>query len=373
MTLVIKEVITKPDYKTFIYLPEKIHKGHDNWLPPIYMDEKKFFDPKKNLSFRGCDYKLLLAYKDGVPVGRIMGLINHQYNKDLNVSNARFSYLECYDDPEVSHALIAAIEKWGREKGMTKMVGPFGFTDRDIQGVLIEGFEFEPVVDSASNFEFLPKLIEREGYKKELDCVIYRFPLDTELPPIYQKVYERVTSKKDIEFKEFTSKKQLNKPLILAVLRMVNESFKDIYGFVPMDDAEMLDLAKRYLPVLDPRFVKIVMKGDEVIAFLVSMPNIYKGIQKSKGRLLPFGVFHILKAMKTAKSVNTMLGAVAPAFQKQGLDIFLSMTTINSAKKAGMTSIDTHVVMEDNNDMMAEMKRYGAFLLKKFRVYQKPL
>jgi len=373
MALEIKEVVTKKEYKTFIYLPEKIHKGHESWLPPIYFDEKKFFNPNKNLSFRGCDYKMLLAYKDGEAVGRIMGIINNQHNQVTGLKNARFGYFECYNDPEVSHALISEIEKWGREKGMTKIVGPFGFTDRDIQGVLIEGFEYEPVVDSATNYEFLPKLIEKEGFTKELDCVIYRFPLTTELPPIYQKVYERVTSKKDIQFREYTSKKLLNEPLILAVLRMVNESFKDIYGFMPMDDKEMLDLAKRYLPILDPRFVKIVTKGDEVIAFLVSMPNLYKGIQKSKGRLLPFGIFHILKAMKTAKSVNTMLGAVAPAFQKQGLDIFLSMTTIASAKKAGMTSIDTHVVMEDNNDMMAEMKRYGAFLLKKFRVYQKPL
>ena len=372
MALTIKEVITKGDYKTFIYLPEKIHKGHKSWLPPIYMDEKKFFNPKKNLSFRGCDYKMLLAYKDGEPVGRIMGIINNQYNKTLNVSNARFSYLECYEDTEVSTALLAEIEKWGREKGMNKLIGPFGFTDRDIQGVLIEGFEFEPVVDSASNFEFMPKLIEQAGYAKELDCVIYRFPLTIQLPEIYQKVFDRITAKKDINFQEFTSRKQL-KPLIVPFLQMVNESFKDIYGFVPMDDAEMFDLAKRYLPILDPRFIKVVTKGKEVIAFLISMPNLYKGIQKSRGRLLPFGIFHILKAMKTAKSVNTMLGAVAPAFQKQGLDIFLSMTTIASAKKAGMTSIDTHVVMEDNNDMMAEMKRYGAFLLKKFRVYQKAI
>jgi hypothetical protein len=154
---------------------------------------------------------------------------------------------------------------------------------------------------------------------------------------------------------------------------MVNESFKDIYGFMPMDEKEMFELAKRYLPVLDPRFIKVVTKGDEVAAFLISMPNMYRGIKKAKGRILPFGIFHILHAMKHAKSVNTMLGAVAPAYQKQGLDIFLSIKTIESTKKANMTSIDTHVVMEDNDDMMAELKRYGAFLLKKFRVFQKKL
>lgn len=372
MSIVIKEVVTKKDYKTFIYLPEKVHKGDNNWLPPIYLDEKDFFNPDKNLSFRGCDHIKLLAYKDDKPVGRIMGIINHTHNETLQIKNVRFGYLECYEDPDVSHALIEAVEQWGRNKGMNKIIGPYGFSDRDIQGVLIEGFEYEPVVDSATNFPFLPKLIELEGYTKELDCVIYRFPLSTQLPEIYDKIYERVTSRKDVQFLEFTSRKQF-KNIIIPVLKMVNESFKDIYGFIPMDEAEMMALAKRYIPILDPRFVKVVAKGDEVVAFLVSMPNLYKGIQKSRGRLFPFGVFHILKAMKTARTVNTMLGAAHPAYQKQGLNIFLSVSTIASAKKAGMTSIDTHVVMEDNDDMMAELKRYGAYLIKKFRVYQKQL
>lgn len=372
MAITLKEVQTKSDRNEFIYFPEKIRKGDSSWLPPIYMDEKNFFNPKKNLSFRNADYKQVLAYKDGKVAGRIMGIIQHEHNQSFNLKNARFGYLECINDQEVVTALIEDIEQWARTKGMNKIIGPFGFSDRDIQGMLIEGFEYEPVVDSATNPAYLPKLVESQGYTKELDCVIYRFPLTTELPAIYQKVYDRVTSKKDFKFMEFTSRKPL-KPLIIPVLKLVNESFKDIYGFIPMDDKEMLELAKRYMPILDPRFVKVAMKGDEIVAFMVSMPNLYKGLQKANGHLFPFGIFHILKAMKTAKSTSLMLGAVKPAYQKQGLDIFITLTTINSAKKAGMTSVDTHVVMENNNDMMAEMKRYGAILIKRFRVYQKSL
>jgi hypothetical protein len=372
MAITIKEVTSAKDLKIFIYLPEKIHKGHESWLPPIYMDEKKYFNPQKNLSFRGCDYKMLLAYKDGEPVGRIMGIINHQHNEMMGWKNARFGFIETYNDQEVAHTLINEIENWGREKGMTKIVGPYGFTDRDIQGLLIEGFEYEPVVDSASNFEYLPKLVEAEGYTKELDCVIYRFPLENELPEIIERVYQRVTSRKDVQFINLKSRKDV-KPWIVPVLQMINDSFKDIYGFVPMDEKEMEELAVRYLPILDLKFVKVVAKEGKVIACLISMPNLYKGLQKSKGRLLPFGIFHILKAMKTAKSVNTMLGGVLPAYQKQGLDVYITLSTIEAAKKAGMTSVDTHVVMEENNDMMGEFKRYGAFLIKKFRVYQKTL
>jgi hypothetical protein len=372
MTLTIKEVANSKDLKEFIYLPEKIHKGHENWLPPIYMDEKKYFDSSKNLSFRGCDTRMLLAYKDGKPVGRIMGIIHHAHNELFKIKNVRFSFIECYNDPEVSHALISDIENWGKQHGMTKIIGPFGFSDRDIQGLLIEGFEYEPVIDSASNFEYLPELVIKEGYTKELDLVIYRFLLSTQLPEVYDKIYQRITSRQDLVFHEFTTRKELKK-FILPALHLMNISFSDIYGFVPIDDKEMFELAERYLPVLDPKFVKMVTKGDEVVAFLVNMPNIYKGIQKSKGRLLPFGIFHILHAMKHAKSANTMLGAVKPSFQKFGLDAYLTLSSMYTARKAGMTSLDTHVVMEDNGDMMNEFKRYGASLLKKFRVFQKDL
>ena len=370
MAIILKDVTTKADLKEFIYLPEKIHKGHKNWLPPIYMDEKKFFNSEKNLSFRGCDTKMVLAYKDNKPVGRILGIIQHQHNKTFNLKNVRFSYIECYNDPVILHGLINDIELWGKHHGMNKIIGPFGFSDRDIQGLLIEGFDTDPVVDCACNFGYLPELIVNDGFTKEMDCVIYRFLLSTELPEIYDKIYKRITSRKDLTFHEFKNRKSLKKYIVPA-LQLVNDSFADIYGFVPMDELEMNELAERYFPIIDPRFVKMVTKGDDVVAFLVSLPNIYKGIQKSKGRLFPFGIFHILGAMKTANAVNTMLGGVNPKFQKQGLDAFLTLSTMYSAKTAGMIAVDTHVVMEDNGDMMNEFKRYGAKLHKRMRVFQK--
>ena len=372
MTVSLKEVATARDSKIFIYLPERIHRGHASWLPPIYMDEKKFFNPKKNPSFTSCDYRKMLAYKDGKPVGRIMGIINRKHNEMFGLKNVRFGYLECYNDQEVAHALIHDIENWGRQHGMNKMIGPFGFSDRDAQGFLIEGFEYEPVVDSACNFEFLPELVVNEGYVKDIDCVIYRYPVSNQYPEIFDRMYKRVLSKKAFQFLEFTARKQL-RPYIVPVLQLVNEAFSDIYGFVPMDEVQMYDLANRYLPLLDPRFVKIVLKDGKMVAFMVSMPNPYRGIQKSRGRLFPFGVFHIMKAMRRADSINTMLGAVHPDCQKQGLDLFLGVSTIEAAKKAGMKNVDTHVVMEENVGMMDEFKRYGAYLIKKFRVYQKQL
>lgn len=372
MAVAIREVVTARDRNLFIRLPAKINRNHAGWLPPLYGDEKKYFNPEKNPSFRSCDHRQVIAYKDGRPAGRIMGVINHSHNSTMGLANARFCFLECENDRDVAHALISDIETWGKQKGMTKIIGPFAFSDRDIQGMLVEGFEYEPVVDSANNAPYLPKLVEAEGYVKEIDCVIERRLLSEPLPEIFERLYQRVVSKKAFQFLEFTKRKQL-KQYIIPVLRMVNESFSKIYGFVPMDEVEMMDLAKRYLPLLDPRFVKIALKNGSVAAFMVTMPNPYRGLQKARGHLFPFGIFHILHAMRHATSCNTMLGAVHPDCQKQGLDIFLGYTTIRTAREAGMTSVDSHVVMEKNDDMSSIFSRYGAKLIKRFRVYQKSL
>jgi len=372
MPVVLKDVTTHKEFKEFIRLPEKIHRGHKGWLPPLYMDEKIFFNPLKNHSFDGCDYRLILAYEEGVVTGRIMGLISHKYNEMNRVKNVRFGFIETYNNQEVAHALISEIENWGKEKGMTKIVGPYGFSDREPQGLLIEGFEYEPVIDSACNFEYMPQLIVNEGYTKELDCVIYRYPLTNPLPENLYKAFDRITSRKDLQFLEFRNKRQV-KPWIVPVFRAMNASFGNIYGFVPMSEAEMHEMAKKYLPVMDMEFVKVIVKEGQVIAFVISMPNMYKGMQKAKGRLFPFGFIHILKAIKTATTVNIMLGAVVPEHQKKGLDLYLFLTTVKSAIKRGMTSVDTHVVMEENYNMMAEFERHNALLIKKFRVYQKAL
>jgi len=372
MEITLKEVKTSKEFKEFVYLPEKIHKGHKTWMPPIYVDEIKFFDPKKNLSFRGCDYYQVLAYKNNKAVGRIMGIINNHHNEVSNFKNARFGYMECYNDPEVFHALISEIEKWARQHSMNKIIGPFGFSDMDVQGFLIKGFEFEPVIDSACNFEYMPEFLVKEGYEKEIDASITRLPLNFELPEVYQRVYQRITSRTDLQFLEFTSRKQIKK-FIVPVLSLVNESYSEIYGFMPMDDKRMRDFANQYLPVLDPKFVKIIAKDDEVVAFIVCLPNFYRGVQKSKGRLFPFGLFYILYALHHSDILNPMLGAVRPAYQKKGLDVFLALKTFESAKKAGIKFIDTHVVTEQNKEMMAEFDRYGAYEIKKFRVFHKML
>jgi len=372
MGINLKEVRNRKDLKKFIHLPAKIHKGHKNWLPNLYLDEWNFFDPKKNHSFGTCKTILLLAYKDKEPVGRIMGIISLKYNEIRHESYARWGYLECYEDQEVAHTLLESIENWARENGMQKIVGPYGFSDKDPQGLLIEGFEHPPLIASACNFPYLVKLVENEGYTKEIDCLVYKYPLSNNIEELYKRVISRVNGKNDNKVIEFTLRKQI-KPYIYKVLSLMNKTYSHLYGFVPLDKQDMDDFANRYLPILDPRFIKLIEKQGEVLAFIIALPHMTAGIQKSKGHLFPLGIIHILRAAKTTHQLDLMLGGVHPDMQGIGLDIMIMIPLIESAKKGGFTEMEFHLMLETNKAILNEMERLHASLHKRFRVFQKNL
>ena len=374
MKVTLKEVKNKKELKKFIYLPEKIHKDHPSWVHPIYMDEKKYFNAKKNKGFKYCDTKLLLAYNGNKIIGRVMGIINHRYNQFRNEKTARFGYLETWEDDETVKALLSSIENWARNNKMEKIVGPYGFTDQDPEGFLIEGFESPVTIPGYYNFEWLPGLVEKQGYSKDIDYFVYKLDIPKEFPEFYKKIYERIIRKGEFEVIEFRKRAEL-KPLIKPVLKLMNECYSqsDIYGYTPLEEEEMQDLAKRYLPLLDPRFVKGVKKGDEIVAFIVGMPNFAEGIRKAKGRLLPFGIFRIMRAAKKTKQLDLLLGAVKEKYRGRGLDVLMGVKMLMSGHKAGLELIDTHHEMETNTKVRAEMEKMGGVIYKRFRVYKKQL
>jgi len=374
MALEIKEVASARDRHTFIYLPEKIHRGHRNWVPPIWLDEKKYFNPKKNRAFSYCDTIMLLAYRDSVPVGRIMGIINSRYNEYRQEKTARFGYLETYEDKEVVQALLGRVEDWARHKGMLKIVGPYGFSDQDPEGFLIQGFENRATIATYYNFEWLPRMVEELGYTKDIDYFVYKIIIPKELPDFYQKIYDRVMRRGGFTILEFKKRREI-KPWIRPVLSLMNECYLsgEIYGYAPLDEREMDELAKRYLPVIDPRFVKLVLKDNEAVAFIVGIPDMTEGIQKARGRLFPFGFIHILRAARRTKQLDLLLGAVKEKYRGMGLDVLMGVKMLMSAWEAGFEIIDTHHEMETNVRVRGEMERMGGQIYKVYRVYQKPL
>lgn len=374
MNITIKEVKSRKDLKKFICLPEKIHADHKNWVHPIYMDEWTYFDAKKNKAFTYSDTILLLASKGEEIVGRIMGIVNKRYNEYKKEKTARFGYLETWEDEDVVKALLLAVEGWAREKGMDRIIGPYGFTDQDPEGFLIQGFENRATIATYYNFEWLPGMVEKLGYEKDVDYFVYKLDVPEEIPEFYKKILERVKRKGNFELVELRKKRQI-KPWIVPVLDLMNECYigSNIYGYTPLDKQEMLDLAKRYLPVLDPRFVKVITQEGKIVAFIVGIPDMTEGIKKARGRLLPFGFLKILRAAKKTKQLDLLLGAVKEEFRGRGLDVLMGVGMIMSAQEAGFKVMDTHHELESNVKVRAEMERMGGKLYKKYRVYQKAL
>ena len=255
--IIIKEVITRKDKRKFIYLPSKVHKNNPNWLPPIYLDEWELFNKKKNKSYQFADTVLYLAYQDKKIVGRIMGIINKRYNTIHNEQHGRFCFMECYEDQDVVHALISKVENWARDKGMIKLVGPLAFSDKDPQGFQIEGFEYPKFIVCPTNDIYLPEMIVKEGFGKHRDLVNYLAKIPNELPPIYERVLSRVSQNKEYKIVEFNSKKELM-PYFYSILELMNQTFMEIYGFVPLNDSEKQEFISRYIMIIDPKFIKVV-------------------------------------------------------------------------------------------------------------------
>ncbi len=374
MSIVIKEVKSNSDLKEFIFLPEKIHKNHLNWVPPIYVDEWAYFNPQKNRSFLHCDHIRLLAIKNNKTVGRCMGIIHHPYNKKHNEKNARFSYIETYNDPEVFHLLIKYLSEWAIEKGMENLIGPLAFSDKDPQGFLIDGYDEPVVIASNCNYKYMVNLTQNEGFKKKVDLVVYKINIPNEFPPIYNTIDKRFKrNNSNLKVLEFKSRKKV-KPFIRPVLQLINTTFSEIYGFTPFDEKEMYDFANRYLYLINPSFIKVAINEyNEVIGTIIGMSDISKGIQKAKGRLFPLGFLHILMAGSKSNQLNLLLGAVDSRYQGRGISVLMGIKMIESAKKLGKTIIDSHLELEHNTKVRAEMERMGGEVYKRYRIFEKSL
>jgi hypothetical protein len=373
MSVKICEVVTKKDLKTFIFLPKKIHSEHSNWVPPIYSDEWDFYNPKKNSSYSHCTNIMYLAYRDGKPAGRIMGIINHSYNRMHNEQNGRMFAFDCYNDPEVARALTGAVEEWAKKNGMKRVIGPFGFSDKDPQGFMAAGFDEPMIISTPCNLPYMIDLITACGYSKEIDLHEYRLPVPETIPDFYEAIYNRTLQNHKISILEFKKKREL-RPYIKPVFELANITFSEIYGFLQLTPGEIDYISTRYLPVINPRFVKLVLdENKKVAAFALAIPEIVDGIRKAKGRLFPFGVLKILAASRRTKRLTMLYGAIRSDLRGNGIDAFMGMKMLQSASRQNFEYIDSHLVLETNTRMLAEYKKLGGFLLRYYRIFSKNL
>jgi GNAT superfamily N-acetyltransferase len=319
MEIEIRKVITRRDLLRFIDFPYRLYKGNPYWCPQVRMDEFRTLDRKKNLAFEYCEAEYWLAYRNGKIVGRVAGILNPRANKRWNEDLVRFGWIDFIDDPEVSRKLISTVEDWGRSKGMAGIHGPLGFTDMDNEGMLIEGFEEMAILTSIYNYPYYPKHMEAMGFVKAADWVQHEFPVPGGIPEKVVRMSELVMDRYNIRPLLAKKRKDLL-PYTRKMWTMLNESFDVLYGFAAITEAQMDAYTKQYFGFIRPEFVSILIDpNDDVVGFGISLPNLTRALQKSNGRLFPFGFIHLLKAIRKNDIVDMYLIGVRPDYHGKGI------------------------------------------------------
>jgi hypothetical protein len=373
MSITLETVTDKKTQNQFITLPYELHKTHSFWVPPLKMFEKNYTNPKKNHHIDHSEIVCHLALKDGNYVGRIMGIINNKLNETWSQKQARFCKFESINDRNVAESLFNAVETWARKNGMDEMVGPLGFSNQDAQGFLIDGFDERPSIGTIYNFEYIPELLEKCGYEKEVDYVTYKVVVPDKVPVVYEKIAERLLKRATVNILEFTKKKEA-KRYIPKVLEFMNEAYSGIYGFIPLSKEVIHKTSNTYSQIIDPHFLKVIVNDkDEIVAFIFGIKDVTEGFKKAGGHLIPFGYFQIICTQKKSKRLDLLLGGIREDFRGKGLDTLMAITMVKSARECNMEYVDSHHELESNTKMRAEMERMGGKVYKRHRVYRKDL
>ncbi|MBN2614376.1 MAG: N-acetyltransferase [Bacteroidales bacterium] len=370
MSLQIQEVTSRKEKKAFVELPFSVYKENPYWVPPIKSDELKALDPETNPSMRFSDTKYWLAYRDEQVVGRIMAIINHKYNEKVGEKLGRFFKLEFFDDAEAFTLLMDTAISWLKEMGMEKVHGPLGYTNLDTQGLLIEGFEHLPSVASVYHLPYYHQYIADYGFEKEVDWVEFRLTLGKEAIEKSNRGVALIKKRYGFEVLRFKKTSELLN-YADAIFDVLNEAFAVLPFVVPFDK-EMMDMyKKKYLKVINPRYVYMVKKEDEIIGFMVAVPSLSEAMQKANGKLFPFGFYHIMKAMKNPDVLDFFLAGVKPGYETQGAAVLMYTEIQNQMLEDGAKFVETTGEFEMNHKAITNWKNFDHIQHKRRRCFIK--
>jgi hypothetical protein len=372
MSIIIQEVIDKADYKKFVNLSFDLYREDANWVPPLKDDELKMMKAETSPAFETSDARFWLALQDGQVVGRIGGIINHAYNEERNEKMARFSRFECTENVEVANLLLSTAQDWAKMHNMSGIYGPLGFNNLDHQGLMVEGFDYLPSIASEYHKPYYQQFIESNGFQKEIDWVEFRLTLGERAQTKAMRGSELIQKRYGIKVVEFSTTDEL-KPYINQVFEILNGSF-DVLPFVSKFSSKQAQFyADKYLQLLNPRFVKMVVLEEKPIGFIVGLPSLSKALQKAKGKLLPLGMVHILKALK-GKGVDTvdqLLTGVLKEYHHTGAAVILQAELQNEMVKHDLKYIETTGIFETNDRAIGNWKNYENIQHKRKRCYVK--
>lgn len=376
MPVVVKKVSSRREMRTFISFAYNLYKNHPCYVPNLLSDDASTLDRKKNHAFEFCEADYFLAYKDGKVAGRVAAIINHKANEAWNVRQVRFGWIDFIEDIEVLEALLKTVSDWGRERGMTDIAGPLGFTDFDPEGMLVDGFDKMGTMITIYNYEYYPAFFERLGYHKEVDWVEYLIRLPESLPERFEKMANMVMEKNRLKIRHLTMSDIRKEKYGHKMFRLINECYKDLYGYSMLTEKQMDQYVSQYLTFIDLRMVTFIenLEG-ELVACGITLPSLAMALKKARGRLFPFGWLHLLNALYVNRpdTLDLLLVAAKPEYRSKGLNSVMFYDLIPSLIKLGFKYAESNPELETNLKVQTLWSTFDSQIHKRRRVYAKSL
>lgn len=370
-SIVIKACETVNDLKKFVQLPYELYSENAYWVPPIKADELKSLQKATNPAYANCEAQFWIAFKNNKVVGRIGAIINHDANAKTGEKMCRISRIEFIDDKEVSKQLLSTAEKWAKEKGMAGIHGPLGFTNLDHQAILIEGFDHLPSIASEYHLPYYKEHFEAAGYEKEMDWIEFRLKLEKEIPEKALKLNDMIQRRYNLKVVHFNSRDEM-KAYAPKIFKLLNDAFSDLFSFVAMSEKLSQFYSEKYFNMLNPKFVKVIEDKDgNTIGFIISLPSLSTALQKAKGKLMPFGWYHITQALKKPKVVDLLLTGIHPDWQAQGVSALLITELQKVMMDHGVEYVETTGMIETNEKAINHWKNYDHIQHKRKRCFRK--
>lgn len=361
--------------KKFTQFQIDLYKGNDCYVPPLLTDDIDTLDPKVNPAFDFCDAAYFMAYRNGKPVGRIAAIINRQVNNATGAKDARFGFVDFIDDTSVSEELFHAAEEWARSKGMKRIIGPLGFTDLDHEGMLIEGFDELGTMATIYNYPYYNDHLKKLGYAKEADWVEFVMEVPDGIPEKYNRIADIVKKKFNLRVLKFKSRKEIKEKYGRALFHLVNEAYRNLYQYSPLTERQIDYYIKIYLGLLNLDLVTLVVdKNDKLVGIGISMPSMSRALQKSGGKMFPFGWVHLLKGLKGKNDrVDLLLVAVAPDYQNKGVNALLFQDLIPHYIRLGYKFAESNPELETNAKVQGQWEYFNHRQHRRRRSYKKSL
>lgn len=372
----IKTVKTKHEINDFVNLTDRIYADCPQYVPDLKSDIKDIFNPN-NVILEHSEIKAFVAYdEEGKATGRILGIINHNVNKKWNTRNVRFGYIEFLDDIEISKALLEAVEKWGREKGMEYIQGPMGFFDFDKEGMLIEDFDQTGSMVTIYNPPYYPKHMETLGYKKEVDWVQVCLEVPKEIPAKYSRVAKLSQEMFGLHVKKLNNTDIYKRGYGRKIFNLINTAYSPLFGYTELSEKQIDLYIDKYLPLIDKKMVPVIENEDgELIGVTITMGSLSHAMQKAKGSLFPFGWYHILRSLKWKREekAELLLIAIRPDYQGFGVNALFFNDLIPIYNKYKFKYAETGPQLEDNIKELSQWKALNPTYTKRRRCYKKKI